>query len=304
VEPALQVYMGVRWEGFDTSVSGRTIDSIGSRSSVFSPIGQLLWKPSGNEQDQFRVGLARTFSAPAPQRLVPRRYTVNNGNGPTNPDQEGNPDLRPEIAWGLDVAYEHYFGDGGMTSISAYARSINDVTTDVLFERNGIWIVTPVNAGRARAHGLTLETKFAFKDLWETASDVEFHGNITRNWSQVDSIPEPRNRLATQTPFSGSIGTTWRPYAALSFGVDYSYEGGNSSRVTDRWSMRSWPTRTLDLYAQWKLDDTSKFTLSISNALHQTQGEADTYVDAAESISRLYSNDTTTGIRLLYERKL
>jgi len=302
--PALQVYLGVRWEGFDTSVTGRTIVPVGNRSSVFSPIGQLLWKPSGNEQDQFRVGLARTFSAPAPRRLVPRRYTVNNANGPTNPDQEGNPDLRPEIAWGLDVAYEHYFGDGGMTSIGAYARSIDDVTTDILFERDGIWIVTPVNAGRARTHGLTLETKLPLRDLWKSAPDIEFHGNLTRNWSQVDAIPGPRNRLSTQTPFSGSAGATWRHDDALSFGADYSFDSGTDSRVTDRWSTRSWPTRTLDLYAQWKLDEASKLTLSISNALHQPQGVTDRYVDSAGSSSRLYANDTTTGLKLLYERKL
>ncbi|UYK86716.1 TonB-dependent receptor [Xanthomonas sacchari] len=303
--PTLQVYVGVRWEGFDTAVSGRTIDSVGNRSSVFSPIGQLLWKPSADEQDQFRIGVARTFSAPAPTRLVPRRYTVNNANGPTNPDQEGNPDLRPEIAWGLDVAYEHYFGDGGMTSLSAYARSIDDVTTDLLFERDGIWIVSPVNSGRAQAHGLTLETKFALKDVWKNArADVDLQGNLTRNWSQVDSIPGPRNRLATQIPLSGTLGATWRPSTALSLGLDFSYQGGNRSRVTDRWDMSSRPVRTLDLFAQWKLDEASKLTFTISNALHQPQAETNTYTDGAGSISRLYSVDTTTGVKLLYERKL
>ncbi|MBO9883282.1 TonB-dependent receptor [Xanthomonas sp. D-109] len=303
--PTLQVYVGVRWEGFDTAVSGRTIDSVGNRSSVFSPIGQLLWKPWADEQDQFRIGIARTFSAPAPTRLVPRRYTVNNANGPTNPDQEGNPDLRPEIAWGLDVAYEHYFGDGGMTSLSAYARSIDDVTTDLLLERDGIWIVSPVNSGRAQAHGLTLETKFALKDVWQNArADVDLQGNLTRNWSQVDSIPGPRNRLATQIPLSGTLGATWRPSTALSLGLDFSYQGGNRSRVTDRWDMSSRPVRTLDLFAQWKLDEASKFTFTISNALHQPQTETNTYTDGTGSISRLYSVDTTTGVKLLYERKL
>lgn len=47
-----------------------------------------------------RLALARSYKAPPTRDLVPRRYTTNNDNGPTNPDAQGNPALRPELAWG------------------------------------------------------------------------------------------------------------------------------------------------------------------------------------------------------------
>lgn len=302
--PQLQTYLGIRWEGWDTSLSGRTIASTSNRSSEFSPITQVLWKLPGSEKDQVRVGLARTFSAPEPRRLVPRRYTVNNNNGPTNPDLQGNPDLRPEIAWGLDMAYEHYFGGAGLVSLSAYMRRLDDVIIESLFEEDGVWISMPVNAGKARTHGLTLEMKFSLNDLYETATDLQFHGSLTRNWSTVDSVPGPKNRLAAQTPLSGNVGMEWRPTGKLSTGLDYTYTGSSFSRVSPTRSTASWPERTLDLYANWKINGKNNVRLSLSNVLHQRQGLSSYYQDAGGSSSRLYATETYTGIKLLFEHQL
>ena len=124
----LQMYAGVRWEGLRTATEGRTLPQVQTRSSVWSPVAQLLWKLPGTARDQLRLALARTYKAPTTRNLVPRRYTVNNANSATNPDFQGNPALRPELAWGLDAAYEHYFGKSGVASMSAFARRISDVT--------------------------------------------------------------------------------------------------------------------------------------------------------------------------------
>jgi outer membrane receptor protein involved in Fe transport len=300
----LQTYLGLRWEGWNTSVSGRTIARISNRSSEFSPIAQMVWKLSENSKDQLRWGVARTFSAPLPRRLVPRRYTVNNGNGPTNPDQQGNPGLRPEIAWGLDAAYEHYFGKDAMVSLGGYVRRIDDVTLESLFEQDGIWISMPFNAGKARTHGLTLEAKFALSDLIQSTADIQFRGNLTRNWSRVDAVPGPDNRLANQTPFSGTFGVEWKMSERFSSGMDFSYVGSSFNRLSPVWSMSSWPERTLGAYANWKIDAASKITLSLSNLLHQTQSSRVSYQDPDGTSSRYYGTDSNIGIKLLYERQL
>jgi outer membrane receptor protein involved in Fe transport len=300
----LQVYLGVRWEGLYTHVEGRTISSVNNDAKVFSPIVQIVWKVPGSEKDQIRMGLARTFSAPAPRTLVPRRYTVNNSNGPTNPDIQGNPNLLPEIAWGLDGAYEHYFGESAMVSLSGYARRIDEVTINSLFEQDGVWISMPINAGKAHTYGVTLETKFALKDLIETEAKVQFHANLTRNWSRVDSVPGPDNHLATQTPLSGTVGMDWNPMQKFEAGWDYTYVGGSSSRVSEFWSTGTWPTRTLDLYANLQVNPKNKLTLSLSNLLHQKQGMSTRFNDASGASSRLYAIDTSTGIKLQFEHQL
>lgn len=300
----LHGYLGLRWEGLYTHVEGRTISSLSNGESVLSPIAQLVWNVPGSEKDQVRFGVARTFSAPEPRLLVPRRYTVNDSNGPTNPDIQGNPDLRPEIAWGFDTAYEHYFGDGAMVSLSGYMRRVRDVTVNHLFEQDGVWISTPVNAGRAKTQGLTLETKFALKDFWDTAIDIQFHGNVTRNWSTVDSVPGPSNHLATQIPVSGTVGMEWRPCEKLSTGWDYSYAGGSFSRVSEYWSRGTWPERKLDLYANLTLGRRDKVSLSISNVLQQHEGVYSSYHDANGSSTRLYDIGSYTGLKLQFEHQL
>lgn len=301
---SLQIYLGARWEGLYTHVEGPTIASVGNDSSVFSPIVQAVWKVPGTKKDQVRFGVARTFSSPAPRTLVPRRYTVNNGNSPTNPDIQGNPDLLPEIAWGVDAAYERYFGENAMISLSAYARRIDEVTINRLFEQDGIWISMPVNAGQARTHGITLEAKFSLQDLIKTDENIQFHGNLTRNWSSVDSVPGPDNHLATQTPFSGTIGAEWVASDSFSTGFDFSYSGKSFTRVSEFWSTGTSPGRTLDVYATLKLDKKSKLTLSLSNLLHQTDGLTTQFNAPTSRNSRLYATDSDTGIKLQFERQL
>lgn len=220
VQERLSAYVGVRWEGLSTHVLGRTIDSVATDSGVVSPVAQLLWQVPGSEKDQLRVSLARTYSAPTPQNLVPRRYTANNGNGPTNPDFQGNAGLRPEIAWGLDGAYEHYLGRNGLVSLSLYARSIKDVLVRSLFEENGVWITTPTNAGSARTAGATFEVKIPVRELLsDDAPRIDLRLSATRNWSKVSAVPAPNNRLPEQVPLTANIGLDYTMTDAFSMGA-------------------------------------------------------------------------------------
>ncbi|KAA9001497.1 outer membrane beta-barrel protein [Stenotrophomonas cyclobalanopsidis] len=302
--PRLQTYLGLRWEGLDTAVGSRTSGILRSRSNVFSPIAQWVFKPSSSSKDQFRFGLARTFNAPQPWQLLPRRYSVNNGNGPTNPDQQGNPALRPEIAWGMDASYEHYLGKDGLVSLGAYARRVDDVILRSLSVQDGLWISTPYNAGRAQTHGLTLDTRFALADLLRTDMDLQITANLTRNWSRVASVPGPDNRLADQTPLSGNVGLHWQASKRFSSSVDYSYSGGGTNRLSAEWARASTPERTLDVAADWKLDEASRLNLSLSNVLQQRQGSRTVYRDAVGTVSRYTGSDSRMGIKVQYEKTL
>ncbi|HBS54109.1 MAG TPA: TonB-dependent receptor [Stenotrophomonas sp.] len=302
--PRLQTYLGLRWEGLETAVGSRVTGTLHSRSSVLSPIVQWVFKPAASSKDQFRLGLARTFSAPQPWQLLPRRYSVNNGNGPTNPDQQGNPALRPEIAWGLDASYEHYLGKDGLISLGAYARRIDDVVLRSLYEQDGLWVSTPFNAGKAQTHGLTLDARFALADLLRTDADLQFTANLTRNWSRVASVPGPDNRLADQTPLSGHLGLHWQATKRFSASMDFSYSGGVTNRLSTEWTRASTPERTLDVAADWKLDAASRVNLSLSNVLQQRQGSRVVYRDVEGAMERYYGTDSALGIKLQYERQL
>ncbi|WUR12333.1 TonB-dependent receptor [[Empedobacter] haloabium] len=304
VTPRAQVYLGVRWEGLNTDTRGRQLASVHNRSSVFSPVGQLLWKLPGSEKDQVRVALARTYKAPLTRNLVPRRYTMNNDNGPTNPDTQGNPDLRPELAWGLDLAYESYFGKEGMFSVAPFVRRISNVTLQRLYEQQGIWISTPVNEGRARVYGVALEVKAPLRTWLPEGPAIDLRANAAWNRSRLDAVPGPDNRLGDQTPLTANLGLDYKVGEALTVGGNYSVQTGGPAQVTRTLRTYAGVQRLFDAYGLWKLDKKRQLRLTFTNILHQDLLANRLYLDASEYNARDTTTPTRTGIRFVYEQTL
>jgi outer membrane receptor protein involved in Fe transport len=93
VTPRWSVYLGARWEGFETRSAGNSFEIAKSRTSVWSPLLQTLWKLPGTKSDQVRFAVTRTYKAPSLQNLIPRLQKSDN-NSATEPDYRGNPDLQ------------------------------------------------------------------------------------------------------------------------------------------------------------------------------------------------------------------
>jgi outer membrane receptor for ferrienterochelin and colicins len=263
VTARLQAYLGLRWEGLRTSIAGRTLAETGVRASVPSPIVQLLWKLPDSEKDQVRLAISRTYRAPTSRQLVPRRFTTNNGNGPTNPDARGNPALRPELAWGIDAGYERYFGKSGSVSVSAYARRIDDAIVNDLSQDERGWVATPFNNGGARTAGLEIDTRVPL------GPRTELRANAARNWSRLDGVPGPDNRLADQVRASANLGLDVRATPAWTYGMNLNLQFGGPVQATPLLRTYTGPVRLLDLYGLWKIDPASQLRLSVTDALHQ-----------------------------------
>lgn len=300
------LYQGLRWESMDTRSSGLGIDAASSRSSVLSPSLQSLWKLPGT-QDQLRVAVSRTYKAPSTRELSPRRYAAANDNTPTSPDYAGNPALRPELAWGLDLAFERYLEGGGVLSASAYARHIDDaITRQVDFDPQlGLWVSRPVNAGRAVTRGLELEAKLSPRVWFKTAPEVDLRFNLTRNWSALDAVPGPHNRLAQQTPLSANVGADWRVGdAPLTVGGNFGFMEAGPVAISARQTASSSIKRQLDAYGAWKVDSKMQLRLSLSNLLRQDQVDDSLYANADGSVRQFTTTPTDTVIRLALEVKL
>ena len=304
VTPRLQMYAGVRWEGLQTATEGRTLSEVRTRASVWSPVAQLLWKPPQQERDQLRLALARTYKAPTTRNLVPRRYTVNNGNSANNPDFQGNPDLRPELAWGLDAAYESYFGKSGVASLSAFARRISDVTVQRLFLHDGVWTASPFNNGAATVRGIELDVKFPVRTWWVQAPDVDVRANAGRNWSRVAAVPGPGNRLASQVPATLNLGLDYRRSPGMSMGGNLNVQTGGLARLDAHAGSHAGVRRTLDAYALWQPDAKTRVRLSASNLLHQQQVQGQSWVDGEGRSDSVTTLDGSVALRLMLERSL
>ncbi|MDB5962267.1 MAG: TonB-dependent receptor [Massilia sp.] len=296
VTPALSLSLGARYEAFHIDSSGNVLDTVKRRLYAGGPLLQARLKTS--QDGQVRLGLTRTFKLPTLARLSMRRYTVDNNNSPLTPDEQGNAALLPERAWGLDLAYEHYFSKSAMLSASVYARRIDDVTVARIEQRAASWVQTPVNAGRADTRGIELEGK-------STLAGFELRANAARNWSRIDSLPSPGNRLPDQAPFSAGAGVDRRIDGwPLTLSANLTIQGGAQSRYAERILVTGATQRELNLAALWRVDARSSWRLSASNLLAQRNDSTAQFRDAAGSLRSLTATPTWTTLRLAYERKM
>ncbi|MGE6333284.1 TonB-dependent receptor plug domain-containing protein [Stenotrophomonas sp. NPDC077659] len=223
-------YLGGRWEQLQTRSEGRDFAPVRNRASVFTPVLQGLWKRAKGK-DQLRVSLSRTFRAPELRLLVPRPYTSTN-NRALNPDEIGNSALRPELAWGLDTAWQLHGRDGTQGSIGGYLRRIDSpIRTETLL-RDGRWVATPVNGSRATAWGIELDGQLPLARVLRNAPDIELRGNATWNQSRVRDVPGPDNRVQDQVPLTASASVDYRITPRWSSGLAFTYRSGGRIRYS------------------------------------------------------------------------
>lgn len=274
VTPRWSVYLGLRWEDVSTKVKGTGFPDFTTNSTVWSPIFQTLYKLPNTQGDQLRLALSRTYRAPDMGALIPRRYASPNHKYANEPDTIGNPALRPELATGIDVAYEHYWEKGAMFSVSAYARRITDFTRNLVTtepdpdEPGIIYVARPVNSGNADTYGIELEAKFPLQKLIASAPALDLRANLTRNWSSVDSVPFPRNWLDQQTPFSGTVGADYKS-GRLTAGASYSFRSAGYVRLSAEQAVFASVRRDLELYGLWKFDPKNQLRVALINVLAQ-----------------------------------
>jgi outer membrane receptor for ferrienterochelin and colicins len=274
------MYLGGRWEGVRTDSAATGLPETHSNSHVLSPVAQTLYKFPDNSGQQLRLALTRTYKAPTIDQLTARRYeSVLNTR--FDPDSGGNPALRPELANGIDAAYEHYWPQGAMVSLSGSRRMISDyIRTRLDEDPDGRWVYRPLNDGSARVHTLEAEVKLPGRTLGDAWAHVDMRASVSRNWSTVSTVPGPDNRLDGQTPMSATLGVDWRR-DRLSLGASMAYQQGGWVRVSEEQSRLQQTRRDLDAYALWKLDARFQLRLSLNNILGMDQASKTTYADAS-----------------------
>ena len=301
VTPRWSVYMGLRWEGISTAVSGAGLVDTKTSTSVWSPLFQTLYKLPDTKGDQLRFALTRTYKAPNTQSLIPRRFTTANNNS-TEPDFQGNPNLKPELALGLDASYEHYWGQGAMVSVSASLRRIDGYTRNRTAPTALGWITTPINDGVATSRGLEFEAKFPLKSVMAGSPAIDVRANLARNWSSVEAVRGPNNRLDQQTPFSATLGLDYKS-GQLTTGGSYSFRNGGAVKLSEEQSVYLSVRRDLELYGLWKFDPKSQLRVSLSNLLAQDYVSESTYIEPSGPVRRSTRSPGVAIMRVAIEMK-
>jgi len=300
IDDAWSAYVGLRREDLRTTGAGNAHAAVDVHAGAWSPILQALFKPARPDgdtgpRDQFRLAVSRTYKAPNIIQLMPRRYTVDNNNSATYPDEQGNPNLRPELALAIDLAWERTLGKDGMVGVSVFHKRIRDVTLYRTFLADGVWISMPDNLGGATVRGIEVEGK-------TTRGSLTARVNAARNWSNVDSVPGPGNRIEGQPAYSGNVGLDYAA-ARVDVGGTYGYRGRVAGRTSALLSSDDGIKRQLDLYAVWKRDATTRLRLSVADLLHPDYRERIAW-DGASPRARTTVYRVRTTWRLMWEEAL
>lgn len=264
-------YYGLRYEAIKTSSTLPTGEVVNS-SSVWSPVWHTVWRIPEHDKDQIRASITHSYRAPSLTDLIAVPY-YSRLNSPTSPDRTGNPYLKPELATGLDFAYEHYLSQSGILSVSVFSRDINNLMRREISLESGVngsrWLSTPENVGHAKTSGIELEAKFQLVELWDDAPNIDFRSNYSHFWSHVDTVPGPNNRLDQQPKQTANLGLDYRMKGVqLTLGGNLNWTPAYLVQTSDTQTISAGIKRQLDLYALWKFSPQTQLRFSANNLVN------------------------------------
>lgn len=271
----ISAYAGLRWEGIATRSDSAAYQAR-NNSGVLTPLLHGVWKPDAQVRDQWRASLTRSYKAATLQDLIARpaisQRFPSGANEVGSPDRAGNPNLRPELATGIELAYEHYLAKGGLMSVNFFHRRISDLMRNVVtlesvsWSDQQRWVSRPQNVGGASVNGLELEAKFRFDELIEGAPAVAVRSNISFFDSKVDQVPGPNNRLEGQPKGTANIGFDYKLRSMpLSVGASVNVTPAYQLTLSDIQTSSMGSKIVTDAFVLWSITTQTQLRLSGSN---------------------------------------
>lgn len=265
INPQWSAHGGLRYENLMTE---GTVNGVlkHNDSGILTPLLHAVFKPDPQKRDQVRMSLTRSYKPPSLYQLVARYVPSLGDNTWTQPDRTGNPDLRPELATGVDIAFERYLEQGGILSANVFRRNIRDLIRYTTTFNGSRYVASPTNVGNAFTQGLELEAKFRLSQWVAGAWPIDVRSNVSFFHSQVLVVPGPNNRLDQQPSSTGNLGGDYRlSNLPLTVGGNFNWNPAYDTRVTEQQSAYQGAKRVLDVYGLWRLSPSAGLRLTVSN---------------------------------------
>jgi iron complex outermembrane receptor protein len=306
-------HTGLRYEAITTEASDISGPK-SNNSSVWTPLLHALWKPDPAKRDQVRMSLTRSYRTPTLHNLMAR--PVNSGevdSRPTRPDRIGNPDLRPEMATGIDVAFERYLTGGGVLSANVFRREITDLIRYTVSEQIGPywapnqtrWVSSPINIGDASTQGLELEAKFRLNQAFTDAWPIDIRSNVSFFSSKVKQVPGPNNRLDQQPDMTANLGADYRiRRIPLTLGGNLNWNPDYDTRRTEQQFFYQGVKRVADVYGLWRISPASAIRLTVSNLQPRDYITASTFDNGTYKESSRTTDRNWRNVQLRLEMKI
>jgi iron complex outermembrane receptor protein len=267
-------YAGLRWEGIKTESSAANY-GVSNTSSVFTPLAHARYKLDPAGREAIRMSLTRSYRSPQVQDLI-ARPSINSTepHDESTPDRAGNPDLKPELATGLEIGYEKYLSKGGLLSVNFFARRISNLMRNVTgiepetvaWSPTPRWVSRPRNIGKASTAGLELEAKFRLDEYFADALPINVRSNLSVFTSRVEGIPGPNNRLDNQPKATANLGFDYRLRTVpLSVGASLNWTPSTTIQQSLLTEVTADRKLVADAFAMWNMTPEQSLRLSASN---------------------------------------
>ena len=166
LSPEIAIDAGLRYEITRRDTTGN-LGSASYDAESLNPSLHFRYAPTS--ADQFRASIARTVRRPNYDLISPYEQEETPGDEDIT---AGNPALKNERAWGVDIGYERRLGQNGILGVNFFYRDISDLTElvaigDVLSDddedENGLLDdvignrFTPQNVGDGETWGVELD---------------------------------------------------------------------------------------------------------------------------------------------------
>jgi iron complex outermembrane receptor protein len=222
--------LGLRWESTKLRIDDRTV----TPGTGVHDVSYNYLLPSASlkvelGQGRITASAARTVRRPRFDYISPALLEAELGDN----DLLGNPQLRPETAWGGDLGYEHKLGRTGVIGVNLFYRKIDNLvevanTGVVGSEGAGTWVYQPRNVGSGDVWGVEfdLSSSLSFAGLPNTG----VFGNFSWIDSAIDDEFGPR-RFNGQSEYVYNFGVIQNiPSVGVSFGATYRKQGAAFDR--------------------------------------------------------------------------
>jgi outer membrane receptor protein involved in Fe transport len=264
---------GLRYETTDSKIVDLESGDEGSTSYEF-----LL--PSANakinlsENDRISLSAARTVRRPNFDWLSPATLEEE----PTEDDDlRGNPQLKPENAWGFDIGYERRLGRLGVTGINFFYRDVTDLiefanTGEISSSGDGT-VFQPQNVGDGQVWGIEFDFSAPLTVLGLPNTGL-FASYSWLDSSVKDPVTGQDRRFNNQAHSVFNVGFIQQlPMWGAAFGATYRKQGEAFASVAGE-TVKTTYGGDLEVFVQKNFGEKFMLRFTASNLLNASKDEA------------------------------
>ncbi len=189
----------------------------------------------------------------------------------------GNPELEEETSWGIDLAYEWYFNEASLFSVTAFHRSIDNVIAESSVKVLGsiysdiategeLWDLTAFDNGK---DGKLQGIEFSYTGRLDNYMESFWSGfGVEANLTVVDSEYTTPDGLKFDLPGQSDL-----TYNVSVFYEDHGFMGRLSYRFRDQWQDETETGAVFGFTEAIYWDDQSRLDLSLRYDLEKLTGQ-------------------------------